>query len=231
LKVAPLVCNLVLGGLSMLWGLVDVDELCRARRPTNLQLFWTTVQRRGTWGGLAAAVMRTWKIWYVSLNWMLVQFSIASIIYFNPLIVDAMFHPGSGWRNPAKETYKDAHQQLQHEAKVALISSLLWVPVVIFMLLVAYSSKHFKERNLHCAVPLTIAGVAYMCALLLLLLLKARGGRRFCFQCFMRLPFVCSHILLRLFVRMSWLAPGCRVLPANTSLARLGTQAGIVPVS
>eukprot|EP00884_Botryococcus_braunii_P015356 jgi/Botrbrau1/2503/Bobra.0226s0058.2 len=113
--------------------------------------------------GRLLAVLRTWKIWYVAVNWMMVQFSIASIIYFNPIIVDAMFHEGhNGWRNPAAVHYKDAREQLLHEAQVALISSILWVPVVIFMLLVAFSSKHFRERNLHCAIPLTIAGVAYM---------------------------------------------------------------------
>lgn len=115
-------------------------------------------------GACCTAILRTWKIWYVAANWMLVQFSIATIIYFNPLIVDAMFQRGHGWGNPSAAKFPSVQARLKHEAKVALISSLLWVPVVIFMLLIAFSSKHFKERNLHCAIPLTVAGVAYMCA-------------------------------------------------------------------
>eukprot|EP00884_Botryococcus_braunii_P015354 jgi/Botrbrau1/2501/Bobra.0226s0057.1 len=112
--------------------------------------------------GTKLAVLRTWKIWYLAVNYMLVQFSIVTIVYFNPLIVDSMFSGGHGWSMPAKVEHESPHSQLLHEARVALISAVLWIPVIIFMLLLAFTSKHFKERNLHCAVPLTVAGVAFM---------------------------------------------------------------------
>eukprot|EP00884_Botryococcus_braunii_P015350 jgi/Botrbrau1/2499/Bobra.0226s0055.1 len=112
--------------------------------------------------GTKLAVFRSWKIWYLSINYMLVQFSTVPILYFNPLIVESMFHGGHGWRATAKVQQDSPRDQLLHEARIALISAVLWIPVIIFMLLLAYTSKHFNERNLHCAVPLTVAGVSFM---------------------------------------------------------------------
>ncbi len=38
------------------------------------------------------------------------------------------------------------------------------MPVALASVIAALSVKYFKgERNLHCAIPLIVAGVAYMC--------------------------------------------------------------------
>ena len=55
-----------------------------------------------------------------------------------------------------------AHDQAWYTAKLALISSLLYVPSAVFMQLVAWSSKRFRERNFHAAVPAVIGGIGYM---------------------------------------------------------------------
>ena len=56
------------------------------------------------------------------------------------------------------------HVQAWHSAKLALISAVVYVPSAVCMILVGYSAKRFRERNLHCTVPLLIGGVFFMYA-------------------------------------------------------------------
>ena len=53
------------------------------------------------------------------------------------------------------------HAQAWHTSKLALISCILWVPTAIVMLAVAYSSKQWRERNLHLGIPIITSGIAF----------------------------------------------------------------------
>eukprot|EP00884_Botryococcus_braunii_P018558 jgi/Botrbrau1/5386/Bobra.0346s0047.1 len=72
-----------------------------------------------------------------------------------------MFDGGWGGTAP-KRTFANEHEAILHEARIALISAILWVIVALAMILNGISLKYFNERNLHCAIPLAIAGVCYM---------------------------------------------------------------------
>jgi hypothetical protein len=116
-----------------------------------------------SWWGVCTAMVTDWRVWYLTLSLTLTQFSMATIVYFNPLIVEAMFH--NSWNGShARPTFKSEREAVLHEARIALISAILWVPVAAAIVLNAISFKYFNERNLHGSIPLIIAGVAYMCA-------------------------------------------------------------------
>ena len=50
-----------------------------------------------------------------------------------------------------------------HTCKIAMISSILYVPAAFTMAITGWSSKRFQERNFHIAGCFTISGVAFMC--------------------------------------------------------------------
>ena len=54
--------------------------------------------------------------------------------------------------------------QAWHTTKLALISCVLYVPIAVGMIAIAYSSMKRKERNLHGGIPVLVSGVAFMCA-------------------------------------------------------------------
>ncbi len=56
----------------------------------------------------------------------------------------------------------DVVAQAWHNAKLALITSILYVPTAVAMIGVGWSSRRFEERRWHCFVPLVIAGIAFM---------------------------------------------------------------------
>jgi hypothetical protein len=53
--------------------------------------------------------------------------------------------------------------QAWHTTKLALISCVLYVPIAVGMIAIAYSSMKRKERNLHGGIPVLVSGVAFMC--------------------------------------------------------------------
>lgn len=52
--------------------------------------------------------------------------------------------------------------QAWRSAKLALITSILYVPTALAMMGVGWSSRRFEERRWHCSVPLLIAAAAFM---------------------------------------------------------------------
>eukprot|EP00884_Botryococcus_braunii_P018561 jgi/Botrbrau1/5389/Bobra.0346s0049.1 len=139
------------------------------RPPSSGLMMWPGSGTPGA--GAWHTLLTTWKIWYLSFAFILTQFSVATIVYFNPLIVEAMFH--GGWSGTApKRTFSSEREAVLHEARIALVSAILWVVVALAMILNAASSKYFNERNLHCAIPQVIAGVCYM---LVPVMLKNQG--------------------------------------------------------
>ena len=53
-------------------------------------------------------------------------------------------------------------EEASYSAKLALISAILFVAATIAIIVTAYSSSHFQERNFHIAGCLTISGIAFM---------------------------------------------------------------------
>lgn len=107
-------------------------------------------------------IFRSWKIWYISICYTLIVFCISTIVYFTPLIVDALFSGSRSWSSPENLAPVSERDKVQREVRVALISGILWVPVAVVMLLVGFSAKHFKERNLHSCIPTAVSGLAFM---------------------------------------------------------------------
>ena len=49
-----------------------------------------------------------------------------------------------------------------HNAKVAAMSAVVYVPAAVAMSLNSISARHFQERNWHAAAPTALTGVAFM---------------------------------------------------------------------
>ena len=47
-------------------------------------------------------------------------------------------------------------------ARLALLSGLLFLPCACLQLLNAWSSKRWRERNLHAGLPVLVSGIAFM---------------------------------------------------------------------
>ena len=58
-------------------------------------------------------------------------------------------------------------KQAWHTSKLALITTTMFVPTGIAMLGVGWSCTKHGERRWHSVVPLTVSGLAFMCAQLL----------------------------------------------------------------
>lgn len=52
--------------------------------------------------------------------------------------------------------------QALHNAKVAAVSAVVYVPAAVAMSLNSISARHFQERNWHAAAPTALTGVAFM---------------------------------------------------------------------
>lgn len=61
--------------------------------------------------------------------------------------------------SPAAGTLRDA---ALHSAILSLISAILFAFATVAIVATAYSSSHFRERNIHLAACLTVSGVAFM---------------------------------------------------------------------
>eukprot|EP00884_Botryococcus_braunii_P017008 jgi/Botrbrau1/3991/Bobra.0016s0004.1 len=125
------------------------------------ELLLKVARERDPGAGAWHALLTTWKMWYLSFSAILIQFSVATIVYFNPLIVEAMFEGRWGSTAP-RRTFATERESVLHEARIALISAILWVGVALAGILNGISTKYFQERNFHCAIPLAITGVCYM---------------------------------------------------------------------
>jgi len=61
-------------------------------------------------------------------------------------------------------TWAGAAPQAEHTARLALLSTALYVPAAAALCALAYTSMRFRERNLHCFASLAVSGAAFMCS-------------------------------------------------------------------
>ncbi|CAL5220999.1 g3114 [Coccomyxa viridis] len=113
--------------------------------------------------GKAWAPLLSLRMWWLSFAWLLIGATITNIIVWTPLLLDAAL---SGTFNGQLQAHgvasADPRAEAWHNAKLALITSILYVPTAVAMIGVGWSSRRFEERRWHCFVPLVIAGIAFM---------------------------------------------------------------------
>ncbi|BDA46973.1 Putative tartrate transporter [Coccomyxa sp. Obi] len=130
-----------------------------ANRQDTLQAsFNSKHSRQGRWW----AAVPDWKIWYLAVCYAILQFGITAVVYFNPFIVEALFFGGKFEGKAPQLHFATHHDQVWHTAKIALLSTILWVPVAVGMIYISWSAKHFKERNWHSCIPSLLAGVCFL---------------------------------------------------------------------
>ncbi|KAK9832829.1 hypothetical protein WJX81_005015 [Elliptochloris bilobata] len=88
-----------------------------------------------------------WRLWYLGVVWFLVETTIFGVLFWAPLLLDAMLSNNFSGTNPKAAT--PAHQS---NAEL----------VTIVMITIAWSSKKHKERHLHGGIPVFISGVAFL---------------------------------------------------------------------
>ncbi|EIE21899.1 MFS general substrate transporter [Coccomyxa subellipsoidea C-169] len=144
---------------SSAYFLKPAERTWLAARQDRLQAaFNSKHSRQGNWW----AAIPDWKIWYLSVCYAIVQFGITAVVYFNPFIVEALFFGGNFSGKAIKIQFADQHDRAWHTAKIALFSTVLWVPVGLGMIAVSWSAKHYRERNWHSSIPALIAGVCFL---------------------------------------------------------------------
>ncbi|CAL5224155.1 g6792 [Coccomyxa viridis] len=129
----------------------DTQHKLSAERNPHQGAWWAPF-----WG------MNFLRLMWVSIAYAIMQFGITAIVYFNPLIVEAVFF-GNSFASKAPKSHLSQHDQAWQTAKIALISTILWVPVGIGMILISYSTKVHNERNLHAGIPGLVAGICFLC--------------------------------------------------------------------
>ena len=130
----------------------------------------------------------SWRLWYLGVCWFLVETAIYGILFWTPLLLEALLthnfdgtHPTTHATNSkalvslglvlcVEEqvaeyldilTPKLATQALAN-AKIALLSTAVFAPAAAGMIGNAFLSKHFKERNFHGGVPVLVSGIAFL---------------------------------------------------------------------
>ena len=128
----------------------------------------------------------SWRLWYLGVCWFLVETAIYGILFWTPLLLEALLthnfdgtHPTthitnskalvspgllsacSGRQNFCKLTPELPSQALAN-AKIALLSTAVFAPAAAGMIGNAFLSKHFKERNFHGGVPVLVSGIAFL---------------------------------------------------------------------
>eukprot|EP00884_Botryococcus_braunii_P015965 jgi/Botrbrau1/3051/Bobra.0070s0046.1 len=107
------------------------------------------------------APLLNWRMYHICTAWWLMQCVQFSVLYFTPLIVDAMLTHNFTGKPVASKL--EGKAQAAYTAKIALVSALLFIPGASSMWIIGWSSGKFKERNLHGAIPLFMSGIAFMC--------------------------------------------------------------------
>jgi MFS family permease len=147
--------------ISKLWNLKPQErQWLQDRQETAKRV----AKQKSPYNGTILGAILNWRLLYLAVAWWLIATTFIGVSTWVPLMLDAAFNGSFNGAAPApKPKGWTAHDQAWYTAKLALISSLLYVPSAVFMQLVAWSSKHFKERNFHAAVPAIIGGIGYMC--------------------------------------------------------------------
>ncbi|CAL8464256.1 g3791 [Coccomyxa elongata] len=84
------------------------------------------------------------------------------ILFWVPLLLDGILSGNFNGKS-AVTSFADPKDQAWYSAKLSLLSAILYVSAAIVMMLVAWSSKRHRGRNLHLAIPLVCSGVAFIC--------------------------------------------------------------------
>ncbi|KAK9845271.1 hypothetical protein WJX81_001693 [Elliptochloris bilobata] len=107
--------------------------------------------------------LTNWRLWYLGVMWFLVECSIYGVLFWAPLLIDAMLQGQfSGVHSAKPAPDLSAKETSWNTTKNALISCAVYIPVAITMISIAWSSKNRKERNLHGGIPVLISGVAFL---------------------------------------------------------------------
>lgn len=113
------------------------------------------------WSWSLAGCLRTWEVWYLSACQLLLQTVVDALSWLTPRLVNTMLP-----KEPGDMGWDDRLKALNDPAKVPLDlwerTAIIWVPVVVALLVVGYSSLHIHERRLHCVIPITIGAIAVM---------------------------------------------------------------------
>lgn len=163
------------GALTVLWGLVIWRILPRgpeASRILNEEERTWLLRRRALGLNYAARkhptksgllyMLSQWRLWYYAIIGFLVQAVLAGCIFFVPLIIDSMFTGKFNGQTPT--TKIKTQEQLNWQiCKVGLIAAILYTCTATVGICVGYSSRRFRERNLHIFSGLTVAAICLMC--------------------------------------------------------------------
>ncbi|KAK9808754.1 hypothetical protein WJX72_003060 [[Myrmecia] bisecta] len=112
--------------------------------------------------GTILGCLANWRIWWLSCAWLLEETVRYGIVFWTPLLLDAMLNGGFNGKAP-KKIVRTVHQQATYSAKLACISAILYVFAALGTILVSWSSKRFQDRRFHISIPLLISGIAFMC--------------------------------------------------------------------
>lgn len=108
-----------------------------------------------------AGCLHTWEVWYLSACELLLRIVVEALGWLMPRLVQTMLPEEAesmGWDDGLNIVFDPTKVPLDLWERTAI----LWVPVVVALLVVGYSSLHNQERRLHCVIPVTIGGIAVM---------------------------------------------------------------------
>ncbi|KAK9804035.1 hypothetical protein WJX73_006048 [Symbiochloris irregularis] len=101
---------------------------------------------------------RQWRIWYLALIWTLVTTAMDGLVFWVPTIISSVIYLDDD-EDDGDESAR--HEETEHAAKSALLSAIPFGCAAITMVMVARHSKAARERHLHGAIPLVIAGLGF----------------------------------------------------------------------
>ncbi|KAK9803354.1 hypothetical protein WJX73_008105 [Symbiochloris irregularis] len=107
-----------------------------------------------------------WRIWHLAVICLLSTMAMDGLVFWVPIIISSIIYQDDDGPGGTMTGGDDAarHEETQHAVKSALLSAIPFGCAAITMVVVAWHSKAQKERHLHTAVPLLIAG----CGLILM---------------------------------------------------------------